>query len=211
MTESEIKRFISKRDKWYYYYDFGVCKVSCKNRKTIDNGMNNWKKISPIIRGVMSEFDKPYFLDIGCNMGLYAYEISKLGGITTGVDIKVSQANFFQRFIRENKNDEFNAEFFKYDVTKNKPKDLITECDIVSFFCVIYHLAPNHDFVLENLPSHKYIVMQGNTPRLSSKKRRREGQHLAGVDGMINLLQTHGYKTEVYLKKYTKPVVIGKR
>ena len=208
MKKSEIKKFISKypRKDWYYYYDFDGISVRPELRKEKDCGYNNWKKISPIVSGLFEGISNPSILDIGCNMGLYAFEMFKRGVSVTGVDINIEHALFFKKYIKENHGVDFDANFIKCDVTKN-----IIECDpidVVSMFCVIYHLSPYHDYVIENLPKHKYIVLQGNLPRVTSKKRGK--QRLAGIDGMSDLLKRHGYSIDVYrFNKYTKPLVIG--
>ena len=75
---------------------------------------------------------------------------------------------------------------------------------------MIYHLSPNHSFVLDNLPEHKFIIFQCNLPRLKSKKRGR--QKLAGVKGIESILKQRKYAVEVFrFNGYAKPIVVGIR
>tara|TARA_Y100000034_G_scaffold92333_1_gene111567 strand:- start:14970 stop:15602 length:633 start_codon:yes stop_codon:yes gene_type:complete len=208
MKKNEIKKFINKynRKDWYYYYNFDGCPVRAELEKAKDCGYNNWKKISPVIYKLFKNIDSPSVLDIGCNMGLYIFEMFKRGIDATGVDIKIDHALFFQKFIKENKGLDFNSNFIQCDVTK-KPIP-IDSVDVITMFCVIYHLSPYHDDVIKNLPKHRYLVLQGNLPRVTSKKRNK--QKLAGIDGMSELLKKHGYSIKVHkFGKYTKPLVVG--
>ena len=80
--------------------------------------------------------------------------------------------------------------------------------------CVLYHLTPYQEDVIKsfktNLPNHKFIVLQGNLPRVKKKN-----QVEAGVPGMINILQKNSYNVpqhNIYeWSGYQKPVVIGER
>ncbi len=211
MKDSEIIKFVEKHGpkEWYYHYDFGCIQVRPELKKVKDNSMRNWKKIRPIIKEKLKKFKNPRVLDIGCNMGLYAYEMEKMGASVMGVDLKTAHAKFFQKYVNENLKDSlFDSKFIKLNVMKKKIP--LEEVDIITMFCVIYHLSPKEDFVVENLPKHEYLVLQGNTPRVTSKKRGK--QQLAGVNGMNDFLTRHGYRTEIHeLKGYTKPIVIGKK
>ena len=132
--------------------------------------MNNWHKISKVIYSILDNFSHAIILDIGCNMGLYAFEMEKYKSTSlTGIDLEIKKALFFQKYIRENKEFSFKAKFYERDITKEKAP--IKNCDIITMFCTLYHLSPNED-VVKNLPDHDYIILQGNKKRLNSKKRR---------------------------------------
>jgi len=210
MNKEKIKKFVSKYapKKWYYYYNFDGIKVRPDLKKRADCGLNNWKKISPIIYNLLNQYKNPKVLDIGCNMGLYCFEMQKHGANTIGIDKDIKQALFFQKYINENKNIAFKCKLIKKDVTKEVFS--VNRVDIITMFCVIYHLYPFHDFVLENLPAHSCIVVQGNKRRLVSKKRKKyKGRHLANIQGIVSLLNKHDYKCKVYLKNYIKPIIVG--
>jgi len=210
MKKKEILRFIKSvgpKD-WYYYYNFDGIEVRPELKRKKSHNLKNWKVIYKVLSPLMSEFDDPRILDIGCNMGLYAYELCRLGAKVTGVDRKVSQAEFFQRYIRENEKQKFDAKFVAMDVTKQDISSY--DCDIITMFCVIYHLEPHANDILKRLPTHKYLVLQGNLGRIRSKKRK--NQKLAGVQGMKNLLKKVGYEVISYpFDGYEKPLVVGKK
>lgn len=211
MTKQEIQNFVSKykHKDWYYYFNFGGVKVRPELSKVKDCGMSNWNVISPIIHKIVSLFSFPIVLDIGCNMGLYGYLLSKYKENIRyiGVDKNIDHALFFNKYLVENESYEYDSKFMSVNIMENKVP--IVRSDIVMMMCVIYHLSPKHDFVIEQLPDHEYLVLQGNLPRLSSKKR--NNNVLAGISGMKNLMKKHGYSSiEVHdFNGYSKPLVIG--
>lgn len=210
MNTKAITEFVKKykAKEWYYYYNFDGIEVRPELKDTHDAGMTNWNKIWPIIQKIFKEYDKPRVLDVGCNMGLYDLEMEKAGAEVTGVDINTEHAIFFQKYIRENKKLPFKAEFIQRDVMEEKiPLD---EVDIVTMFCVLYHFEDKQKQVFNHLPKHSCIILQGNLPRVTSKKRGK--QKLAGIEGMVEFLEDLGYKTEVFdFKGYSKPLVIGRK
>ena len=210
MTKDEIRKFVDKYDrkKWYYYYNFDGIKVRPELKSKKDSGLNNWKKISPLIYDIMNQYSSPSVLDVGCNMGLYAREICKQGGSVVGIDRNVDQALFFQKYVKENLREEFGAKFMGVDATSDEIAR-VADCDIITMFCVIYHLVPHHEFVVNNLPDHKLLIVQGNTRRIQSKKRKNKA--LAGIPGISSLLEKSGYKVKSYFKDYSKPIVVGEK
>jgi len=215
MNKKEIQDIVDKfGDEWYYYYNFDsveVCKKS-KNDKTA--GAYNWEdKLKPIIRELSSSVKKPCIFDIGCNMGYYDHEMIKMGIKTYGVDRNIATARFFQRYVIENLKEDWKVDLRKIDVTKDK-MPIFQDVNIVTMFCVLYHFRPNIDKVMSNLsywfPNNKYIVLQGNKPRVKKKK---NPQPEAGVKGMKTILKQYGYAIYDVHKwnGYQKPVVIGVR
>ena len=218
MDYDTIKKTVeSFGDEWYYYYNFDgveVCK-KLKNDKT--SGMYNWKnKVKPIIKGIINDMDtdeKPCVFNIGCNMCLYDHEMTKMGIKVYGIDKNVDIARFFKRYVKENLQEEWEVDLRKMDVTKDELHVLL-DVDIITMFCVIYHLRPHIDKVMNKFsrwfPNHKYLVLQGNKPRVKKKKR---PQPEAGVDGMKAILIKYGYYIHsVYeWSGYQKPIVIGGR
>ena len=99
-----------------------------------------------------------------------------------------------------------------YDIIESD--DVYEDVDIVTMFCMIYHLHPYEEQSFAKLsklfPNHTYVVMQGNKPRVKRKKR---PQPLAGVKGMSKLMEKYGYEVigKYRWDGYQKPVVVGRR
>lgn len=208
MDINEIKDGI-KNKHWYYYYNFDGIEVNKKKKKDKTLGIYNWNRIKPIMIDVFSMINSPYVLDIGCNMGLYDYEMTKLGAKVLAIDYNTDNIEFYKRYVIENKKEKWETEVRNIDITK---KPIISDSiNIVTMFCVLYHLRPMHDFVFNNLeiniPNHQYIVIQGNIPRI-----KKYNQQEAGVSGMKDILKKYGYSVfKIYeLEDYQKPVVIGR-
>ena len=61
--------------------------------------------------------------------------------------------------------------------------------------------------LIEDCPNHKFLILQGNLPRL------KKNQPESGVDGMKDILEKNSYSIfKAYeWNNYQKPVVIGER
>jgi hypothetical protein len=93
------------------------------------------------------------------------------------------------------------------------PLEELGEFDLVSLYCVLYHLADAAEDVIARVATvSDTVVLQGNLPRLTTTKYAERGyQDLAGVDGMTAILRRHGFGTiEVVAPEgHPKPLVIG--
>jgi len=49
----------------------------------------------------------PHVLNIGCNMGLYDHEMTKMGAKVTAIDFKMEQMEFYKKYVVENKKEEW--------------------------------------------------------------------------------------------------------
>jgi len=209
MNIKEIKEGIKDKH-WYYYYDFNGVEVNKKKKKDKTLGIHNWNKLKPIVGDLFSKVDSPHVLNIGCNMGLYDHNMTKMGAKVISVDFKTENIEFYKKYIEENKNEKWTAEINNIDIRKERILD--DDINIITMCCVLYHLDDDKDNVVssfsEDIPNHKFIVLQGNLPRVSKNR-----QMEAGVDGMKSFLKKHDYKIyEVYeWNGYQKPVVIGER
>ena len=212
MNIKEIKKRVkSFGNKWYYYYNFGGIEVREKFRKDKTSGMYNWnKKIKPIVSELSNGFKSPCLFDIGCNMGMYAHMMTKMGIKVYAMDRNIKMAEFYSQYVVENLHEDWKVDLIQSDISESNIS--LLDVNIVTMFCVLYHISPNEDLVLDNLnnicPNHTYIVLQGNNPRL----KRKPPQKIAGIKGMVELLENHNYETVVFnWKGYPKPVVVGKR
>ncbi|HOW28810.1 MAG TPA: class I SAM-dependent methyltransferase [Elusimicrobiota bacterium] len=210
MDKEEISKQVSLlHDRWYYYYDFDGVEVMPSLKRERSTGIRNWNKLKPIIQKLASCLEDPHVFDIGCNMALYAHEMTKMGITVTAIDRNIDTALFYSRYVQENKGDKWQVDLHKMDITTEVPYS--DKVNIVTLFCVIYHLHPKEEETIARLkeyfPNHKYVVIQGNTPRI--KKR---NQPLAGKQAIKALLEKYGYKTKTYdWWFYPKPVVVGER
>ena len=211
MNIKEIKEGI--RDKhWYYYYNFDGIEVNAKKKKDKTLGVYNWQKLQPIMEDIFAKVENPHVLNIGCNMGMYDHEMTKMGAKVTAIDFKTEQIEFYKKYIVENKKEEWKVDIRNVDITKERLKD--DSINIILMFCVLYHLSPYQNKVIQNLisdiPNHKFLVLQGNLPRVIKKH-----QPEAGVAGMKNILEQNSYRvSDSYIYEwdgYQKPIVIGER
>jgi len=210
MNISEIQEGI-KNKHWYYYYNFDGVEVNKKKKKDKTLGMYNWDKIQPIMKEVFAEVENPHVLNIGCNMGMFDHEMTKMGAKVTAIDFNTDNIKFYKKYVVENLQEEWKVNIKKIDITKERLKD--DSINIILMFCVLYHLSPHQNEVISNLikdcPNHRFLVLQGNLPRL------KKNQPEAGIDGMKDILQKHSYSVSPYYiykwDGYQKPVVIGER
>jgi len=217
MDRTELKKTIkSFGDEWYYYYDFDGIEVCKKQKNDQTSGMFNWEdKLHYLVQescGYFNYTDKycePCIFDVGCNMALYAHEMTKDGIKVYAADRNIEIAKFFKRYITENTDEEWKVNLMEYDITKQDV--YFPDVYMITMFCVLYHFQDRIDAVFEKLsdmfPNHESIMLQGNNPRVKKKK-----QKIAGVKGMVELLEKFGYRTTVFeFNGYQKPVVIGDR
>jgi len=212
MTTEDIRHRIKEigEEPWYYYYDFAGVEVQPKLKNDKTCGLLNWnKKLKPIIQKFTQEFHTPKLLDIGCNMALYAHEMTKMGIDVLAVDRQVVTSQFFQEYVQSYLKEPWNVQVLQMDVTKDNLPEFAP--DVITMFCVLYHLHPLECDVIKRIqvayPNHKYLIIQGNIPRVKKKK-----QPLAGVKGMKKFLTNLNYEiVEVYeWDGYQKPVVVAK-
>ncbi len=211
MDINEIQEGI-KNKHWYYYYNFDGVEVNKKKKKDKTLGMYNWDRIRPVIKEIFAKVENPHVLNVGCNMGLYDHEMTKMGAKVTAIDINTDNIEFYRRFVVENKQEDWCVDVRKIDITKERLKD--DSINIILMCCVIYHLDLYQNMVIKNLiedcPNHKFLILQGNLPRVTKKN-----QTEAGVNGMRNILKNNSYSVpEDYIYEwegYQKPVVIGER
>jgi len=209
MNVKEIEDGIKDKH-WYYYYNFDGVEVNYKKRKDKTLGIHNWNKLEPIMRDIFSVVDNPNVLNIGCNMGLYDHEMTKMGARVTSADFKTDNIEFYKKYIEENKKEKWTADINNIDICKERILD--NDVNIITMFCVLYHLDDDKDDVVsrfsDDIPNHKFLILQGNIPRVKKKS-----QSEAGVAGMKKFLIKHGYSIHsVYeWNGYQKPVIIGER
>jgi hypothetical protein len=213
MNKNEIKTIVDLHgDDWYYYYNFDGIEIKKNLKNDTTCGMYNWEKIRPIISSIASQFPIPCVFNVGCNMALYDHEMFKMGIRSIGIDreTEIEQASFYKKYVIENLKEEWGSELICGSI--DDYETVRPEVNIITLFCVIYHFKVDPDIIMKKFnivfPNHKYVVIQGNTPRV--KKR---GQVIAGVDGMIDILKRNGYSIHEIFEwdGYKKPVVVGKK
>lgn len=209
----ELERITGSRE-WYYYVDLGYgVRVGKEHRKERDGGLKNW---NGFLKNMLPELKGCRILDIGCNAGLYALEMSRRGAVeVVGLDLDVRKAEFVRDWFAVDRHENFsNVRFIGCNATEFDLKSLGT-FDLVCMFCVAYHLGPSIDHVFDQLSSMtEQVALQGNLPRLVSRKyAKRPHQHLAGVDGMKDLLLRHGFSEMVVSapERWQKPLVLGRK
>ncbi len=211
MDEKEIREIVSEHgDDWYYYYNFDGIEVKPKLKNDRTSGMYNWNKLKPIMQELFNQFKEPCVFNVGCNMALYDHEMYKMGATSVGIDRKgeIKQAEFYRKYVTENLGEKWGADLIIGDMQFYNM--IHYDVNIITLFCVMYHLKPNPEFIFDKFerlfPNHKYVVLQGNIPRVKKK-----GQKIAGKDGMIDFLRNKDYG--IYQIKewngYQKPVVVG--
>ncbi len=206
----EMRQKIKSLGKFYYHFNFG----GAETRKVISHrGSKNWERIRNVLTPILSEFKKPIVVDVGCNMGVLSYEMSKLGAHVIGIENDrkyFEQAKFFEEYIRGMKQP-WDIELVFGDILKyDKASDGV---NVITLFGIIYWLAPDHDTVIDHLkglfPKHRYIVLQGNLKAVEKSLIK----DLPTRKGMEKFLEKHGYS--IYgtydFGGYQKPVVVGER
>lgn len=198
---------------WYYHLDFGEgVEVRTDLRDDPHMGDANWGFIAsclPNLRGLRT-------LDIGTNAGLYPLRMAEAGAReAVGLELETGQAEFVRERFAKLTGRDYSA--VRYVAADARTYDLgaLGGFDLVSLYCVAYHLADAIDHVMEQLAGMTPLVaLQGNLPRLTGEKYLgRSHQDLAGVEGMSDLLQRHGFgEITVHAPEANpKPVVLGRR
>jgi len=209
MNKKEIEAFIKDKH-WYYYYNFDGVEVNAKKKRDEALGVYNWNRIKPVMNELFSLFDRPSVLDIGCNMGLYDHEMTRMGADVLAIDMNTDHIEFYKKFMIENRGKKWKPKIKRLNITEEIIES--NAINIVTMFCVLYHLRPYQEKVfsnlIKNIPNHRFIVLQGNIPRVVKKN-----QKEAGVEGMKEILEKHSYSIyRVYRwNNYQKPIVIGER
>ena len=211
--EGEIAELSPKGPKsWYYHLDFGYgVEVQPELRCNPHSGDKNWRFLEAHLPPLAGK----RVLDIGCNAGLYALRMADCGAAeVVGVDLDTRQAEFVrQHFVKRMGIDYSNVRYVAADAREFEFAQL-GRFDLVSLYCVVYHLAEAADRVIGQAASvASTVALQGNLPRVTGAKyRNRSHQHLAGVPGMTAILKRHGLSEieVVALEDHPKPVVIGR-
>lgn len=199
-------------ESWYYHIDFGdgvEVRPNLKNQP--DAGLNNWRDF---LRPNLPDLTGKRVLNIGCNAGLYDLEMIDCGAReTVGIDWVADQAEFVRDWFTARRNRDYSKATF---IQANAPDfdfKALGQFDLVTMFCVAYHLGDAIDHIMAQLSDMTpMIALQGNLPRLTGKKYAdRQHQHLAGIDGMSDLLLKHGYDQIAIAAppSYSKPLVVG--
>ncbi len=204
----------SGRKSWYYYIYFGYgVSVRPDLKNDPHSGESNWRnflsKHLPDLRGKR-------ILDIGCNAGLYDQRMLEAGAVeVVGIDRDVQQAQFVRDWFSDRTGSDYSQiQFVAADATKLDFTSL-GHFDLACIFRVAYHFGEGVNHVMSQLEQTvDTIVMQGNTPRLHNPKYAgRSYQHLAGVEGMQDLLQSYNFKhiQVIAPKGHLNPLVIGSK
>lgn len=200
--------------KWYYYIDFGYgVKVGEEHRRDRTGGYENWRNF--LVHHLPS-LENLRILDIGCNAGIYDLEMVKSGAAEViGIDLDTKRAEFVRDWVEQREGRECGrVKFISADVGAYDFLSL-GHFDLACMFCVAYHLGEFIDTIFQQLREITSVVaLQGNLPRLTSPKyENRKYQELAGVDGMVALLEAYGFRKIVVEapKGYDKPLVIGRK
>lgn len=201
------------RKSWYYPLDFGYG-VEVRPELWSDQwaGESNWRFIAEHLPPIAGS----RILDIGCNAGLYALQMSAAGAEQViGIERDTGQGEFVREwFGRRDGRDYSNIRYLAADA-KQLDFEPLGRFDFVCLFCVLYHLREGADRVLDGIAKvSDTIVLQGNLPRLTSPKQ--DGipfKELAGVEGMTDSLERHGFSEIQVIAPAgsPKPLVIGRK
>jgi len=204
------------QNSWYYHLHFGYgVAVRPDLKRDPHSGENNW---AGFLSKHLPDLEGKRVLDIGCNAGLYDLRMIEAGAVeVVGVDVdaRIRQAEFVQdSFAQKTGRDYSRVRYVAADVTKFDLTSLGT-FDLTCMFCVAYHLGVHINEIMQQLSQiTPAVALQGNLVRLTKKKYRdRPYQHLAGVRGMVELLETHGFGDVKITapEGHQKPLVIGVR
>lgn len=211
--EREIERHSPKgRKSWYYPMDFGYgVEVRPELWRDPWAGESNWRFIAEHLPPLAGS----RVLDIGCNAGLYALQMADGGAAeVVGIERDTGQAEFVRRWFAQRDGRHYSNISFVAADAKELDFEPLGRFDFVCLFCVLYHLRERADRVLDEIAKvSDTVVMQGNLPRLTSPKQ--DGvpfKELAGVEGMTESLERHGFsEIEVFAPEGSpKPLVIGR-
>lgn len=199
---------------WYYHIDFGYgFDVRAELRHDPHSGLRNWDEF---LEANLPALAGKRVLDLGCNAGLYDLRMLEAGALeVVGIDMDVRQAEFVREWFARRKGQDYSrVRFVAADVTIFDLTSL-GSFDLVCMFCIAYHLGDGIKHVMEQVAQiTEAVALQGNVPRLTSPKYRdRSHQYLAGVNGMQELLQSHGFSRIKVLapKGHPKPLVVGSK
>jgi len=202
------------RKSWYYYIDFGYGVAGRPElEKDPHSGLNNWRNF--LLKN-LPDLNGKRVLDIGCNAGLYDLKMCEAGASeVVGIDINTKQAEFVREwFSNKYGRDYTNIRYIATNATKYSFVEL-GSFDLVCMFRVAYHFGEGMEYIMGQLSViTNVIALQGNTPRLDNPKYSgRSHQHLAGTDGMQELLERYGFSNIriVAPEGHPNPLVIGSK
>lgn len=213
--DSRIQELSTRGQKsWYYHIDFGngVC-VRPDLKSNLHSGLNNWRNF--LLKN-LPDLNGKRVLDIGCNAGLYDLKMCEAGASeVVGIDINTKQAEFVREwFSKKYGHDYSNVQYIAANATKYSFVDL-GSFDLVCMFRVAYHFGEGIEHIMGQLSGiTNVIAMQGNTPRLNNPKYSdRSHQHLAGIDGMKELLKRYIFSNIriVAPENHPNPLVVGSK
>jgi len=202
------------RKSWYYYIDFGYgITVRPELQNDLHSGLNNWRNF---LLKHLPDLNGKRVLDIGCNAGLFDLKMCEAGAYeVVGIDFDTQQAEFVREwFSNKSGHDYSNIRYIATDA-KQFSFDELGYFDLVCMFRVAYHFGEGIEHIMGELSSiTNVIALQGNTPRLDNPKYiNRSHQHLAGTDGMQELLERYGFLNIriVAPEGHPNPLVIGSK
>lgn len=173
--------------RWYQYFDFGH---GLNNKKYVgDRGVYRTKSYLEFLKSVNFEKDEKV-LDIGCNAGLFCYELSGRVGEVIGIEISkefVRQAKFLREMLVKRGKDLSNVYICCQDITNDL--SVFQGVSTVLMSKVIYHKNMHGlgEKVLQAVADAgvRRVIVQGHVT-----------QGAMGEDIHIqNLLSSHGYVT----------------
>lgn len=189
--------------RWYQYFNFGD---GVDNRRYVgERGVYRTKSYIDFLNSL--EFSKDEtVLDIGCNAGLFCYELSGKVSKVIGVEISkgfVKQSNFLRRKLLKQGRDLSNVDIRCEDITKNL--DLFTDVNTVLMSKVIYHKNMHGlgEKVLKAISDAgvSRILVQGHVT-----------QGAMGEDAHIqDLLVSYGYVTSSIDQHEEYPIAVAVR
>jgi SAM-dependent methyltransferase len=196
---------------WYYHLDFGYgVEVRPELRRDPHAGEANWRWLE----AHLPELSGKRILDVGCNAGLYDLRMCEAGAAeVVGIERDTRQAEFVRSWFQARRGADYSAARYVAGDARTLDFSQLGRFDMACLFCVLYHLGEAAERVIASLANVAGVVaLQGNLPRtFGDKYRGRPYQDLAGVPGMVDILERHGFEQlEVVAPPgHPKPLVVG--
>lgn len=189
-----------------------------------ERGQAKWDYI---IQRNMPQMKGRRILDIGCNVGLFALNMSMQGAEVVGVDrgagvvqptntnlgseSVIQQAWFVHNLFVIYKHVRYNVSYYERDLAVEGLADIMdaNEIDTVTSFCVLYHFGRERMIeLLEEVSGAQTIVLQANHGHGGPLGL------MASADTHVGILRHFGYKTDIRWGKdgdttYKYPLIIG--
>lgn len=185
-----------------------------------ERGESKWKYI---IEKNMPDLRGKTVCDVGCNIGLYAYYMTKMGAVKVdGYDRSseiiqpsnpnlprqsvVQQAYFVKNLLQLRDDQKYdNLNFYEFDINLANFESF--KYDVFYSSCVLYHFGEKFDGFIEQISKNNpTVVLQTNLGHGGPL-----GEY-ASVDYHKHLLEKYGYSVEVDAPiGYKYPMIIGKR